>query len=52
MHALFFKTDIHILKYIKQVTNKDLWCSTENSTQYSVKTYMGKQSKKGGYRYN
>ena len=40
--------DINILLYIsiKQITNKDLLYSTGNSTQYSVMTYMGKESKK------
>ena len=38
--------DIHKLLYIKHVTNKNLLCSTENSTQCSVMTYMGKESKK------
>ena len=38
--------DLYTLLYIKQTTNKDLPCSTENSTQYSVMTYMGKESKK------
>ena len=39
------------LPYIKQITNKDLLCSTGNSTQYSVKAYMGKESKKEWYIY-
>ena len=39
-------TDIYTLLYIKQITNKDVLCSTGNSTQYSVMTYMGKESKK------
>ena len=34
------------LLYIKQITNKDLLYSTGNSTEYSVITYMGKESKK------
>ena len=38
--------DIHILLYIKQITNKNLMYSTGNSTQYSVMAYMGKESKK------
>ena len=37
--------DIYTLLYIKQTTNKDLLYSTDNSTQYSVMTYMGKASK-------
>ena len=36
----------YTLLYIKQVTNKDLLYSTGNSTQYSVITYMGKESEK------
>ena len=39
-------TDIYTLLYIKQISNKDLLYSTGNSTQYSVMTYMGKESKK------
>ena len=38
--------DIYTLLYIKYITNKDLVYVTRNSTQYSVMTYMGKQSKK------
>ena len=38
--------DIYTRLYIKQITNKDLPYSTGNSTQYSVVTYMGKESKK------
>ena len=38
--------DMYTLLYIKQITNKDLLYSTGNSTQYSVMTYMGKESKK------
>ena len=37
--------DIYTLLYIKQITNKDLLYSTENSTQYSRVAYMGKESK-------
>ena len=40
------ETDVHILVYIKQITNKDLPYSTGNSTHYSVIAYMGKESKK------
>ena len=29
-----------------KITKKDLQCSTENSTQYSVMTCVGKESKK------
>ena len=38
--------DIYTLLYIKQITNKNLLYSTGNSTQYSVMTYTGKESKK------
>ena len=37
--------DTHTLIYIKQTINKDLLL-TETSSQYSVMTYMGKESKK------
>ena len=30
-------------------TTKNLLCSTENTTQYSVTTYMGKNVKKSRY---
>ena len=36
----------YTLLYIKQVINKDLLYSTENSAQYSVITYMGKEFRK------
>ena len=32
--------------YVKQAINKDLLYSTGNSTQYSVITYMGKESER------
>ena len=43
-----WEIEIHIctLLYIKQITNKHLLYSTGNSTQYSLMTYMGKESKK------
>ena len=37
---------IYTLLYIKQITNKDLLYSAENSTQYSLMANMGKESKK------
>ena len=43
--------DIYKPLYIKSVTNKNLLYGTGNSTQYSVKAYMGKESKKSGYMY-
>ena len=36
----------HTLLYVRQIKNKDLLYSTGNSTQYSVITYMRKESKK------
>ena len=36
----------HTHYYIQQITNKDLLHSTRISTQYSVLTYMRKESKK------
>ena len=38
--------DIYTLLYINQITNKNLMYSTGNSTQYSVKIYVGKESEK------
>ena len=38
--------NIHTLLYIKYITNKDLLYIPVNSTQYSVITYMGKESEK------
>ena len=40
-----WETDIYTLLYIKLVTNKNLLYSTGNSSQYSVMTYMGEESK-------
>ena len=37
---------IYTLLYVRQITNKDLLYSTENYTQYFVKLYKGKESKK------
>ena len=37
---------MHTLLYIKQIANKVLLYSTENSTPYSVMTYIGKEFKK------
>ena len=41
-----FGINIYALLYIKQIINKDLLYSTGNSTQYTVITYMGKESEK------
>ena len=38
--------NIYTLLHIKQIINKDLFCSTGNATQYSVINYMGKESEK------
>ena len=43
--------DQYTLLCIKQITNKGLLCSTGSSTQYSIMTYMGKESKKHEYMY-
>ena len=40
--------EVYILLYIKQITNKNLPCSAENSTQYIVIAYLGIKSKKEG----
>ena len=36
----------HTLLYIRQITSKDLLHSKGSSTQYSVITYVGKESEK------
>ena len=41
-----FWINIHILLYIKQIINKGPLYSTGDSSQYSVITYMGKESEK------
>ena len=41
--------NIHTLVYIKQITNKDLLCSTGNYIQYLIITYNGKESEKNTY---
>ena len=38
--------NIYTLLYIKQIVNKDLLYNPGNFTQYSVITYMGKESEK------
>ena len=49
MAAWETEIDIYTLLYVKQITNKDLLYGTGNSTQYTVTTYRGKESKNGGY---
>ena len=39
---------MYTILYTKQITNKDPLCHTGNSTQYSVITYVGKESEKEG----
>ena len=41
-----FGTYMYTLLYLKWITNKDLLYSTGNSPQYSVITYMRKESEK------
>ena len=36
--------DIYTILHMKQITNEDSLYSTENSTQYFVMAYMGKES--------
>ena len=40
------RINIYTILYIKQIINKDLLYTTGNCTQYSVRTYMGKESEK------
>ena len=44
IYIYFFFFYIYI--YIKQITNKDLLYSTGNSTQYSMITYIRKETEK------
>ena len=37
-------TEVTKHTYIKQITNENLLYSTGNSAQYSVMTYMGRES--------
>ena len=43
-----FVMNTYILLYIRQIINQELLYSTENSTQFSVVTYMRKEFKKEG----
>ena len=43
--------NIHTLLYIREITNKDLPYSPENSAQYSGIAYMIKVSKMNEYMY-
>ena len=43
--------NINRLLYIRQITNKDLLYSTENSTQHPAITYKGKNLKNNGHVY-
>ena len=38
--------NIHVLLYVRQMTNQDLLNSTGNATQYYVITYMRKEPEK------
>ena len=38
--------DMYTLLYLTWITNKDLLCGTESSSQYSVMAYIGKESLK------
>ena len=46
-----FGINRYTLLYIKQITNMDLLYSTENTTQYFIITYKGKNLKKNRYVY-
>ena len=41
-----FGIGMHILLYMEWIVNEDLPYSSGNSTQYSVITYVGKESEK------
>ena len=46
-----FGINRYTLLYVKQITNMDLLYSTENTTQYFIITYKGKNLKKNRYVY-
>ena len=46
-----FEINIYALLYIKQITNKNMLCKTENYIQQLVITYNGKESGKSTYLY-
>ena len=41
-----FESNIYILLHIKQINNNDILYRTGNYIQYSIITYMGKESEK------
>ena len=43
--------DIYTLLYMERMVNRVLRYSTGNSTQYSIITYIGKESEKNGHVY-
>ena len=45
------RNNIYTVLYVKQVTNKELLYSTENYTQYFIKTYKEKESGKKMFIY-
>ena len=46
-----FGMDMHILLYLKRITNNDLLYSTQNSAQCYVAAWMGEEFGENGYIY-
>ena len=43
--------DMYTLLYLKQISNKDILCSIENSAQCHVAAWMGGELGENGYMY-
>ena len=43
--------DMYTLLYLKQISNKDILCSIENSAQCHVAAWMGGKLGENGYMY-
>ena len=46
-----FEMEKYILLYLKWITNKNLFYSTENSAQYCIEAWIGGILKENGYIY-
>jgi len=46
-----YRMDMYTLLYLKQISNKDILCSIENSAQCHVAAWMGGELGENGYMY-
>ena len=46
-----YRMDMYTLLYLKQISNKDILCRTENSAQCHVAAWMGGELGENGYMY-